>query len=398
MRRIALIMTLVLAAQVPGGAFVSARPNDPRLERIEAEIRHKRQQIKHAEARRQGLLEEISRSDARRDDLTREIEDLQASLAETRTRLADTRASLRQAKDLIERWSRRLAAAEESLLQRREDLGRRAANAYKLGAAGYMDVILGAEDLRSLTDRVQFVDTVLLADATFLRGLEVARELVEERRSTVREQERDLRAQERRVEREEQRLEELKAEREALRNEIDMEIAHRHDLVEGIEQNKEEYERAVRELEAESAWITAQLRGSGSTGSGQIGGKLHWPTAGSIGSGFGWRTHPIFGTRRFHAGVDIGAPCGQAIYAGESGRVISSGWQGGYGQTIVIDHGRGLSTLYAHQSSLGVGSGATVRRAQRIGSVGTTGWSTGCHLHFEVRVNGNPVDPVPYLT
>ena len=115
-------------------------------------------------------------------------------------------------------------------------------------------------------------------------------------------------------------------------------------------------------------------------------------------SGFGYRVHPVYGTTRFHSGVDIDGACGQPIFAGEDGTVLSAGSNGGYGYATVIDHGDGLSTLYAHQSSLGVSSGSSVSRGSQIGAVGTTGLSTGCHLHFEVRVNGEPVDPVPYLT
>ncbi len=96
--------------------------------------------------------------------------------------------------------------------------------------------------------------------------------------------------------------------------------------------------------------------------------------------------------------MDIDGACGQAIWAAGGGRVLSAGWSGGYGLTTVVDHGGGLATLYAHQSGISVASGQGVSRGQVIGSVGTTGWSTGCHLHFEVRVNGSPVDPVPYLT
>ncbi|MCA1726245.1 MAG: M23 family metallopeptidase, partial [Actinobacteria bacterium] len=125
---------------------------------------------------------------------------------------------------------------------------------------------------------------------------------------------------------------------------------------------------------------------------------FYWPTAGSITSGFGWRTHPIFGTPRFHSGVDMGGACGQPIYAADSGTVLSAYSSEGYGLFTILDHGNGLATAYAHQSAFRVSAGQSVARGQVIGAVGTTGWSTGCHLHFEVRVNGTPVDPVPYLT
>jgi murein DD-endopeptidase MepM/ murein hydrolase activator NlpD len=114
-------------------------------------------------------------------------------------------------------------------------------------------------------------------------------------------------------------------------------------------------------------------------------------------SGFGYRSHPIYGSRRLHTGIDLDADSGDPIYAAGAGVVLSAGWRGGYGNCVVIDHGGGIGTLYGHMSSLGVSTGDTVGQGTRIGAVGSTGASTGPHLHFEVRTNGEPVNPVPYL-
>jgi murein DD-endopeptidase MepM/ murein hydrolase activator NlpD len=200
------------------------------------------------------------------------------------------------------------------------------------------------------------------------------------------------------VRRHTERIAAMKARQEALLEQIDLEIEYTAEVLDDRNAAREQYEDAVAQLEAESARLQGLIQGSGSTGSGQYGGELFWPTNGPIVSGFGYRTHPVYGTTRFHAGVDIDGACGQPIFAAEDGTVLSAGYNGGYGNATVIDHGGGLSTLYAHQSSIGVSSGQKVGRGQQIGLVGTTGLSTGCHLHFEVRVNGEPVDPVPYLT
>ncbi|MDQ3708049.1 MAG: M23 family metallopeptidase, partial [Actinomycetota bacterium] len=122
-----------------------------------------------------------------------------------------------------------------------------------------------------------------------------------------------------------------------------------------------------------------------------------WPADGVKTSDFGWRTHPIFGTGRLHSGIDIGAAYGSPISAAASGTVVSAGTMSGYGNVVVLDHGGGIATLYAHQSSVAVGTGQAVQRGQTIGYVGSTGYSTGPHLHFEVRVSGTPVDPMGYL-
>lgn len=122
-----------------------------------------------------------------------------------------------------------------------------------------------------------------------------------------------------------------------------------------------------------------------------------WPLVGRLSSGFGPRVHPIFGSRRMHTGLDIGGRSGEPIVAAKAGVVIFAGWRGGYGNTVVVDHGDGFSTLYAHQSQIGAAVGQQVAIGEVIGYVGSTGWSTGPHLHYELRLNGNPIDPLPYL-
>ncbi|MCE1178500.1 MAG: peptidoglycan DD-metalloendopeptidase family protein [Micrococcales bacterium] len=126
------------------------------------------------------------------------------------------------------------------------------------------------------------------------------------------------------------------------------------------------------------------------------GGFLAKPVNGPITSEFGMRFHPILGYSRLHAGMDFGAPCGTPVYAAASGSIVSAGWGGGYGNRIVVEHGGGLATTYNHLSAIVVHSGS-VSRGQLIGREGTTGLSTGCHLHFETRLNGTPVNPRNYL-
>ena len=127
-------------------------------------------------------------------------------------------------------------------------------------------------------------------------------------------------------------------------------------------------------------------------------GDIIWPLGSRrVTSQYGWRVHPIFGTSRYHSGIDIAANYGEPIWAAAGGTVIHSGWLGGYGKTIIIDHGGGLTTLYAHNSKLTLGVGATVKRGQTVALAGSTGYSTGPHLHFEVRKFGEPVNPYKYF-
>jgi murein DD-endopeptidase MepM/ murein hydrolase activator NlpD len=126
-------------------------------------------------------------------------------------------------------------------------------------------------------------------------------------------------------------------------------------------------------------------------------GLMGYPCNGPITSPFGDRMHPILGYVRFHAGLDFGADYGSPIFAAQSGTVIHAGWYGGYGQSVIIDHGNGITTFYAHTSDLYVSEGENVQRGQAIAAIGSSGLSTGPHLHFEVRVGGEPVNPVSYF-
>lgn len=127
-------------------------------------------------------------------------------------------------------------------------------------------------------------------------------------------------------------------------------------------------------------------------------GIMAFPSDAYTSSPFGWRMHPVLGYRRFHAGLDFAASYGSTIRAADSGTVIMAGWYGGYGNAVIIDHGKGITTLYGHSSQLFVSEGQTVQRGQAIAAVGSTGLSTGPHLHFEVRKDGTPVDPANFLS
>lgn len=149
-----------------------------------------------------------------------------------------------------------------------------------------------------------------------------------------------------------------------------------------------------RQLEAERE---AQRRAAGIVGTESAPGALAWPVSGTITSPFGYRQNPFGGGMEFHQGLDIAAPMGTTITAASGGTVIQAGWFGGYGNYIVIDHGGGMSTGYGHCSQIFVSVGQKVQKGQAIGAVGSTGASTGPHVHFEVRINGKPVDPAAYL-
>ena len=162
------------------------------------------------------------------------------------------------------------------------------------------------------------------------------------------------------------------------------------------------YEQAERQLASESHRLETQILEMESSRRGKKGisvgsGKMAMPIVAQITSPFGWRTHPIFGVRRFHTGIDLAGPNHSAIRAADSGSVLYTGWYGGYGKVVIVSHGNGMATLYAHLCKIAANVGANVSKGDVIGYEGTTGFSTGPHLHFETRVNGVPNNPLNYL-
>ena len=175
-------------------------------------------------------------------------------------------------------------------------------------------------------------------------------------------------------------------------------------MINKLKTNRSYYERSERELARQSASIQIMISNMRPGAGGkqiQVTTGFIKPIAGPITSPFGYRIHPIFKSRIFHSGIDIGGPNCGAIRASNNGRVIFAGWYGGYGQVVILDHGvvRGqpITTLYAHMSSICVQKGQVVTKGQQIGREGSTGYSTGPHCHFEVRVNGQPRNPLNYI-
>jgi murein DD-endopeptidase MepM/ murein hydrolase activator NlpD len=150
-----------------------------------------------------------------------------------------------------------------------------------------------------------------------------------------------------------------------------------------------------KQLEIQEAEVTRILE-SYKYGSAPSG-KFAWPVAGRVTSGFGTRYHPILGYNRFHSGIDIAASYGTLVKAADGGQVVQAAYSSGYGYYIILYHGGGFATYYAHLSSFNVSAGQMVQRGQVIGLVGSTGLATGPHLHFEVRINGTPQNPYAYL-
>ncbi len=295
----------------------------------------------------------------------------------------------------LDATTERLATAEAERDSKYYAFKERIASMYEYGRYPYISLLFSSDNISEFLINAKYLSSIAKYD----------REIVEELN--------DITIQ---IENDKQKIEEDKAKQIALKNEqqstinnLQHKIDEKNNLIDKLYATEAGFEASIKKLENDDAEIERKLQdyyssqntenGSSSGTSSFPGGKLAWPAPGyyTITSDYGYRVHPISGTTKFHKGIDISVPTGNAIVSAESGTVVSANWMNGYGNTVVVDHGGGLSTLYAHNSSISVSNGQHVDRGQKIASSGSTGQSTGPHLHFEVRINGSTTDPKAYL-
>ena len=313
--------------------------------------------------------------------------------SERRGRLEQEIALLR---DGIDQKQQQLDAVKVQYEAQTDALAARVDATYRSGEWVFIDWLLSAESIADLLDRTTMVQRIMERDEEIASGLETDRanlELAEQELSRTLDEVSAKRAE---VKAEEDRLEGLQSSRNS---KLKAEQSAKNQKTALLAETKENVARlkAIAAAEdRESARIASMLKGGSSNGSGRYAGSMAWPCPGytRVSSQFGMRYHPILHYNRMHAGIDISAPSGATLVAVGSGVVVSAGVSGGYGNCVMIDHGDGLVSVYAHMSRISVNKGQRLVTGQTIGAVGSTGLSTGPHLHFEIRVNGNPVNPL----
>ncbi|MEG6584956.1 murein hydrolase activator EnvC family protein [Dendrosporobacter sp. 1207_IL3150] len=369
-KRIAAIVMTVIMLAAAAGTVMANNLND-QLESVQKRMQDQQSRASQAQKQVNSVSGQLKKIQGDLDGATAEYSTIQSKLTYT--------------EEKIEQNTEILAKAETNLTERSKVLNKRMRDIYQNGQVSYLDVLLGASDFTDFTTRMDILKRVVNQDITLITKVKAERELILQKKAEL---ERDRAA-----------IEQLHAAANEKRLAIAARKNEREAVLASAVNERDTAEQAYQELLETSRQIEQLIRNSqsGKGGSTSGTGIMAWPAAGPITSPFGWRTHPIFGTQRFHSGIDIGADYGDIVSAADGGVVIYSDWMGGYGKAIIIDHGGGISTLYAHNSELLVGEGERVRKGQAITRAGSTGYSTGPHLHFEVRENGSPVSPMGYL-
>lgn len=374
-RTVAVFLALLFC--IAPASFVFA--DDAETQELESQLEELQRQAEQQQAETERLEARIGTISEQLRELSEEVKEAEAEYNQIAGELAKTEKRIEENAEL-------LAETEKELAEKNAQLRGRIRNVYMHGQISYIDVLFGAKDFSDFLTRMDLFKRVIGSDYELVKRVREAKRIVETTRAEL----------------EQQRAYEARLAREAEEKHLEL-LEKRQDknaLLTKVETDREVSLQAYEELLAASAEVERLIRASryryqypSSGGSG----SMIWPLFGEITSPFGWREHPIYGDARFHSGMDIGGEYGDPIVAAAAGIVSYSGWISGYGYAVIIDHGGGISTLYGHNEALAVGEGQTVAQGQVIAYCGSTGNSTGPHCHFEVRENGEPVEPLGYL-
>ena len=341
-------------------------------------IQHK-QKVTHEKIKRLKVLEHLEKNKLYKN---------QQRLEQASTNLQQSQNEYASLNIQLQKMEKELIASLAEFNKANVDMRRRIRQVYKNQRTGMFQLILTAKDLNSLLDVVYFEKIILKKDYARILAVKAKSQRIAAMKKDIEAKKIALA----------QSIEEINSQKKNIK----YAIAMNQNMINKYKTDRRTYEKAERELARQSASIQSMIarnRGGSTvkiTSSGFI-----KPIGGRITSPFGWRTHPIFNSRTFHSGVDIAGPNRGSIKASNSGKVIYSGWYGGYGKVVILDHGvvngKPTTTLYAHMSSIRVGQGQFVNKGEVVGYEGTTGYSTGPHVHFEVRINGKPNNPLNYI-
>lgn len=394
MRRLLVAVVVVLMA-LPATAAGAFDLNDE-LENINRRIDSIAGEISAANASRTGVVTDILIT---RDDLALR----QAELASTESDLADTEDQRKQRQGVLEDLRYQLQRSYQDLAETRNRLDESREEAQEWVRAAYVgstdgreSITFSASSVTSVYVGLQYLALLAADNDRTILAYESLQTQEERQQVRIRQEEEEVADQVVVLQQIEAELGDLAAAQAGQAAAVAAELADLAARLDQIDATIAEFSDELDGLEQEQARVQRLIEEEASK-EGEAPGILVRPVPGRITSGFGMRVHPILGYTRMHTGVDMSAPYGQEINAGGAGRVILAGPYGGYGNTVIIDHGGGMTTLYAHQSELNVSYGQEVAAADIIGYIGTSGLSTGPHLHFEVRISGKPVDPANYI-
>lgn len=410
LRFVSVLMCVVLLSSMPTAAYASSADSDE-LDEI---INNSKEDLKNAQDEKDTMQDQLSNIrnqkedlEEAKNDLSDYVVELDGQLMTLQEKLAELEMRIAEKEQEVVQIQEQLRQAEENEANQYASMKQRIQFMYEKGNQTYMTLLFEAEDLADMLNKAEYIEEISSYDRNMLVQYQDTRQAI----SVLKEQ----------LEQEQENLLASKEEATAREGEMSDLIVQKQEQIENYESDISNKEQAIKEYEAEIAaqnatiaalenkiaQAEAEQRNRDVSGNdteetpaySYSGGTFCWPAPSytRISDDYGWRIHPTLGVQQFHNGVDMAAPGGSPILAAESGVVIAASYSSTMGNYIMIHHGNGLYTIYMHASALYVSTGQTVSRGQKIAAVGSTGRSTGNHLHFSVRLNGNYVSPWNYL-
>ncbi|MDI3480579.1 MAG: hypothetical protein PWQ97_234 [Tepidanaerobacteraceae bacterium] len=373
-RYLAMLLTaLFIFSNIATASAINLQDLKKQQEIIKAKLANIRSNLKNVNDKKQDVASEL-------EEIEKELEKAQQELAATEAKLKDTQQKLVNTQQQLE-------VAQAQVEDQEKTLNIRMKAMYMTGPVDYIEVLMASTSFADFLTRLDMVKRVIDSDKNLLAEFKAKKELVEQKKAELEEQKRQIEEQKKNISRQRATIASRQADRERLYAEL--------------EAQEKEYERQEEELQKDAARLSKMIQElQAKSKRAYMGtGEFRWPVPSStrVTSDYGWRIHPILKTKRFHDGIDIAAPTSSEVVAADDGVVIYTGWYGGYGNTVIIDHGGQISTQYSHLSKILVNNGDKVKKGDEIGQVGSTGLSTGPHLHFGVRKNGQTVNPWNWL-
>ena len=412
-RWISIVAVIALAAVIfqPTEGFAKSKTIsqiDKELKQLQEQARQAKKQQEQAEAQKQSAQHYVNKNKEYLNIVMQQITTVSNELAHISMDIENTEQQLRDTAVKLEETKARIA-------ERSDLLDSRIRLMYTDGAVSYLDVLLSSTSFTDFLERADSLQAIANQDHVLLEEHKQDKDLLVEQQEKlnneydkVKKLYADAESRRSTLEKKEEEKQQLIAKYYAEIEESDDISEEQEKLLVELATKRASLEKEKNKLKAAQVYTYKRKKSSSSSSSSGSssggfqggGGSMGLPVTGArLSSGYGSRIHPITGKRKTHTGVDLAAPQGTDIHAAEGGVVIVAEWWSGYGNTVIIDHGDNVWTLYGHirNGGIKVEKGQQVKRGEKIAEVGSTGNSTGPHLHFEVRINGNPVDPMPYL-
>ncbi|MGM0378143.1 MAG: murein hydrolase activator EnvC family protein [Bacillota bacterium] len=348
------------------------------------EVGIRKRQLKELEDKLREIDTKIEINESQQNGLIDQMQDIESNIRKYDQQIKQLNNKIKTTKEEIKETEQKIVKEEKNLENKRDTLEKRIRIMYKSGQTGYIEVLLGSNNFKDLLTRIDMVQKIVEHDQNLIKDIKSKIEEIKNLKASLENKKASLENSKLVVEKKNKKLSNEVTQLRIKKNELKKNEKALKVLEDRLEQDANRVTQIIKNLESKKEYV---------------GGEMLWPVPSSrkITSSFGNRIHPIYKTKKMHTGLDIGANWGKSIVASQSGTIIYADWLGTYGKAVMIDHGGDYVTLYGHLSSINVNTGQEVNVGQTIARCGTTGASTGPHLHFEVRVNGDYKDPMNFL-